>query len=322
MLKLHRGFSGLRLVFMGTPEIAVPSLESLLHSNYEVVAVYTQPDKVAGRGRSLAASPVKQTALKWNLPVEQPIRLGDSEVQSRLTGYKPDIIVVTAYAQLLPQAVLDIPPYGCINIHPSLLPRHRGSSPVAASILAGDEFTGVSIMLMKKGLDTGPILAQAQIPVSDIDNTSSLTIKLSLIAAQLLLEVLPLWLKGEITPRLQDKTKASYQGEFSKQDGEIDWNLPATGIWRRVRAFYPWPGCYTKWHGKQIKILESIPVTSTATTNPGEVVAIKQGRARLGISTGEGVLGVFKLQLEGKRAMSTDDFLRGQRNLLGAILPS
>ncbi len=312
----------MRLVFMGTPEIAVPSLESLLHSNYEVVAVYTQPDKVAGRGRSLTVSPVKQTALKWNLPVEQPIRLGDSEVQSRLTGYKPDIIVVTAYAQLLPQAVLDIPPYGCINIHPSLLPRHRGSSPVAASILAGDEFTGVSIMLMKKGLDTGPIIAQTQIPVSDIDNTSSLTIKLSLIAAQLLLEVLPPWLRGEIVPYPQDKTKASYQGEFSKQDGEIDWALPAIDIWRRIRAFYPWPGSYTRWQGKQIKIIEAVPLTNIATTTPGEVVAIKQGKARVGISTCDGVLGILILQLEGKRAISADDFLRGQRNFLGAILPS
>lgn len=312
----------MRLVFMGTPEVAVPSLESLLHSNYEVVAVYTQPDNVAGRGRSLSTSPIKQTALKWNLPVEQPIILRDSEVQSQLKAYKPDVIVVAAYAQLLPQVVLDIPPYGCINIHPSLLPRHRGSSPVAASILAGDEFTGVSIMLMKKGLDTGPIIAQAQIPVSDIDNTSSLTIKLSLIAAQLLLEILPPWLRGEITPRPQDKTKASYQGEFSKQDGEIDWNLPATDIWRRIRAFYPWPGSYTRWQGKQIKIIEAVPVTSIATTTPGEVVAIKQRKTRLGVSTGDGILGVLKLQLESKRAMSADDFLRGQRNFLGAILPS
>jgi methionyl-tRNA formyltransferase len=306
---------------MGTPEIAVPSLGRLLHSEYEVVAVYTQPDKVAGRGRSLAASPVKQTAIKWDLQVEQPVSLQDSEAQSKLAEYKPDVIVVAAYAQLLPQAVLDVPPYGCVNIHPSLLPRYRGASPVAASILAGDKFTGVSLMLMRKGLDTGPILAQAQIPVSDIDNTALLTTKLSMIAAQLLLEILPSWLRGKITPRTQDKTKASYQGEFTKQDGEIDWTLPAIDIWRRIRAFYSWPGCYTKWQGKQLKILEAEPLTSKSTT-VGEVISVKQGGVRLAISTGDGVLGILKLQLEGKRAMSADDFIRGQRNFVGAVLPS
>jgi methionyl-tRNA formyltransferase len=307
---------------MGTPEIAVPSLESLLCNRYQVVAVYTQPDKVAGRGRKVSVSPVKQTALNWKIPVEQPDTLKDAAVLAKLTAYKPDVIVVAAYARLLPQEVLDIPVHGCINIHPSLLPRHRGASPVAAAILAGDEFTGVSIMMMKKGLDTGPVLAQAQIATSKLDNTGLLTVKLSLISAQLLLEILPPWLRGEIEPRPQDKSAVSYQGEFSKKDGEIDWNLSAIDIWRRVRAFYPWPGCFTRWQGKQIKIIEAVPLPAEGGFPSGQAVSVNREGVTLGINTGDGVLGILVLQMEGKRAMSAAEFLRGQRNFIGAVLQS
>jgi len=237
----------LRVIFMGTPEFAVPSLERLILNQYQVVAVYTQPDKPMGRGRSLASSPVKRAALDWKLPVVQPVNLRSPEVVAQLVGFHPDVIVVAAYGQILPQSVLDIPAHGCINIHPSLLPRFRGASPVAAAILAGDEFTGVSIMLMDAGLDTGPVLARAQIPVSGRDTTGSLTAKLSLISAQLLLEVLPRWSRGELTPQPQDEAKATYCSPISKEESEIDWHLPAMDIWRRLRAFQPWPGCYTTW---------------------------------------------------------------------------
>jgi len=307
---------------MGTPEFAVPSLEHLIFNQYQVEAVYTQTDKAAGRGRVMVSSPVKKAAMDWGLPVLQPANFKDTETVAQLAGFKPDIIVVAAFGQKLPQSVLDIPVHQCINIHPSLLPRHRGASPVAAAILAGDEFTGVSIMLMGVGLDTGPVLAQSQIPISAQDTTGSLAAKLSLIAAQLLLEVLPRWAAGEITPRPQDEAGVTYSGEFSKNDGEIDWQLPAVDIWRRVRAFQPWPGCYTTLQGKQLKIIEALPLPGEGTSEVGQAVALNRKEAAFGVNTGKGILGVLKVQMEGKRTMSADEFLRGQRRLIGTILPS
>ena len=312
----------MRVVFMGTPEFALTSLQHLLLNQYQVVAVYTQPDRAAGRGRSPVSSPVKRAAMEWGLPVVQPASFKEAEAVAQLASFHPDVIVVAAFGQILPQSVLDIPRYQCINIHPSLLPRFRGASPVAAVILAGDEFTGVSIMLMDRGLDTGPVLAQAQVPISVQDTTGSLTAKLSLIAAQLLLEVLPRWTRGEVIPRPQDESKASYSGEFSKNDGEIDWYLPAVDIWRRVRAFHPWPGCYTEWQGKQLKIIEAVPLPEGDKLEVGQVVALDREGAVFGVNTGEGILGILKLQLEGKRTMSSAEFLRGQRQLIGATLLS
>ncbi len=312
----------LRVVFMGTPEFAVPSLEHLVLNQYQVVAVYTQPDKTAGRWRSLVSSPVKRAAINWKLPVVQPVSFKEAEVVAQLASFHPDVMVVAAFGQILPQSVLDIPSYGCINIHPSLLPKFRGASPVAAAILAGSEFTGVSLMLMSSGLDTGPVLARAQISVSAQDTTGSLTAKLSRIAAQLLLEVLPCWLRGELAPKPQDEAEATYSGEFSKKDGEIDWHLSAVELWRRVRAFYPWPGCYTRWQGRQFKIIEAVPLPGERTLEVGQVVALSKEGAVFGVNTGDGVLGILRMQLEGKRVMSAGEFLRGQRQFIGAVLPS
>ncbi len=312
----------LRVIFMGTPEFAVPSLEHLILNQYQVVAVYTQPDKTAGRRRSLASSPVKRSAINWKLPVMQPASLRGGEVVAQLAGLHPDVIVVAAFGQILPQSVLDIPAYGCINIHPSLLPKFRGASPVAAAILAGDEFTGVSIMLMDRGLDTGPVLARAQIPISAYDTTGSLTGKLSLIAAQLLLEVLTFWSRGELTPQPQNEAEATYSTVLSKKGGEIDWHLSAVEIWRRVRAFHPWPGCYTTWQGRQLKIIEAVPLSGEGTIGVGQVVALNKEGVAFGINTGDGVLGILRVQLEGKRVMFAAEFLRGQRQFIGAVLPS
>jgi len=316
----------LRVIFMGTPEFAVPSLEHLILSKYQVVAVYTQPDKPAGRGRSLVPPPLKRAALTLELPVVQPAGLKKPEAVAQLAGFHPDVIVVAAFGQILPPAVLDIPRCGSINIHPSLLPRFRGVSPVAAAILAGDEFTGVSIMLMDRGLDTGPVLARAQISISEQDTTGSLTAKLSLIGAHLLLEVLPRYLRGEITPQPQDEAETTYSASISKEEGEIDWHLSAIDIWRRVRAFHPWPGSYTRWQGKQFKIIEAVPLPREGTLEVGQALALSPGagvsEAAFGVSTGDGVLGVLKVQLEGKRAMSAAEFVRGQRHIIGAILPS
>ena len=311
----------MRILFMGTPEFAVASLESLVRSQDQVVAVYTQPDKPAGRGRSLTPSAVKEAALTRKLPVVQPTSLKEAEVVRQLAGFQPDVIVVAAYGQILPQPVLDIPEYGCINIHPSLLPECRGASPVAAAILAGDEFTGVSIMLMDSGLDTGPVLAQETVSISPEDTTGSLTAKLSQTAARLLPEVLARWTRGEIKPKPQNEAEATYSTPITKEEGEIDWRLPAVDIERRVRAFQPWPGCYTGRRGKRLEIIVAVPLVGGGPAGVGRVIALNREGAAFGVNTGNGILGVSKVHLEGKRVMSAAEFARGQRQLIGAILP-
>jgi len=308
---------------MGSPEFAVPHLEYLVLNQYQVVAVYTQPDRRAGRGRALVSPPAKIAAQALGLEVVQPANLREMGVVAQLSQFRPDVIVVAAFGQILPKSVLGIPRFGCINVHPSLLPRFRGASPVASAILAGDEFTGVSIMLMDEGLDTGPILVRAQIPISARDTTGSLTTRLSLIGARLLGEALVGWTRGELTPRPQNEAEATYCNEITKKDGEIDWHLPAVDIWRRVRAFYPWPGCYTRWQGRQLKIIEAVPLTAERAFKVGEVVMLPAGSAAaFGVYTGDGVLGVSRVQLEGKQVLSGAEFLRGQRQFIGAVLPS
>lgn len=310
------------IVFMGSPEFAVPSLERLVLNGHDVIAVYTQPDRPAGRGRALVSPPVKESAVKMGLAVFQPESFRSAEVVEKLAAFKPDVIVVCAFGQILPQSVLDIPPFQCVNVHFSLLPRHRGASPVAAAILAGDEFTGVSIQLVRRELDTGPVLARAAIPVALQDNAGTLTDKLSLVGAHLLEEALSGWLRNEITPRPQNEDEATYFSQISKEAGEIDWNLPAVEIWRRIRAFYPWPGCYTNWRGKQLKILEAVVLPGEPSPGVGRVNALPGHEAGPGIGTGEGVLSVLRVQMEGKRAMSAAEFLRGQRDFIGSVLPS
>jgi methionyl-tRNA formyltransferase len=315
----------LRVVFMGTPRFAVSPLEHLILNQYQVVAVYTQPDRPAGRGRSMVPPPLKIAARIWNLPVVQPVSLEKAEVVAQLAEFAPDVIVVAAFGKILPQSVLTLPRGGCINIHPSLLPRFRGASPIAAAILAGDEFTGVSIMLMDQGLDTGPVLARARIAISAEDTAGSLTDKLSRIAAGLLQEALVRWPRGEIAPQRQNEAEASYCGVITREQGEIDWTLPAIDIWRRVRAFQPWPGYYTKWRGKQLKIIEAVPLPEKRDVGVGRVVALSPTVERqwlaFGVGSGDGILGVCQVQLEGKRAMSAAEFVRGQRQFIGATLP-
>ncbi|HUT96594.1 MAG TPA: methionyl-tRNA formyltransferase [Dehalococcoidales bacterium] len=310
----------MRVVFMGSPRFAVPSLEYLATAGYELAAVYTQPDRTGGRGRALAVLPVKEAASALGLTVVQPQSLKAPDAVKQLAGFKPDIIVVAAFGQLLPKAVLELPRLGCLNVHPSLLPRFRGASPVAAAILAGDEFSGVSIMFLDEGMDSGPVFSRAQIPVADSDSTASLGDKLSIVGAGLLGEVLVGWTGGELKPHPQDGTKATYCQPITKDEGEIDWRLPAVAIWRRVRAFYPWPGCFTRWRGKTLKIIEAMPSTAGTRAKAGEVVALDSGG--FGVGTGDGVLSVLRVQLEGKQVLSAAEFLRGQRGFIGAVLPS
>ncbi len=314
----------MRVIFMGTPDFAVPCLEQLILNGYPVVAVYTRPDKTAGRGSSLVLSPVKKAALSRQLPVVQPVSLKATEAAAQMNDYQPDIIVVAAYGQILPQPVLDIPRYRCLNLHASLLPKYRGASPVAAAIRAGDEFTGISIMVMEQGVDTGPVLAREPILILPRDTTGSLTTKLSAVAAGLLGDILPRWQRGEITPEPQDDAAATYCKPITKAVGKLDWRLPALDLWRWVRAFQPWPGCFTRWQGKRLEIIEAVPLPGEAKLEPGRVVALTPaGEGTVfGIHSGDGILGVLKIQIEGKRAMPAAEFLRGQRQLIGTILPS
>jgi methionyl-tRNA formyltransferase len=312
----------MRIVFMGTPEFGVPALEQLTKGEHQVVAVYTQPDRPVGRGRISTPSAVKRAALAHGLPVFQPPGLKASAEVERLAELKPDVIVVAAFGQLLSQQVLDISPFGCLNIHPSLLPRHRGASPIPAAIIGGDEETGVTIMLMDVGLDTGPILAQKAIPIEPEDTAESLSAKLAQLGAELLGQTLPRWLDHRLNPRPQDEENATYSGSIAKGEGEIDWHLSAIELWRRVRAFYPWPGCYTRWRGKQLKLLQAIPLSGGQGLEPGRVISLLPERgAVFGVATGNGILGLRRVQLEGRRAMTVEEFLRGQREFVGELLP-
>jgi methionyl-tRNA formyltransferase len=323
---MEAGRLDLRVVFFGSPEFAELPLEQLILNHYEVVAVYTQPDRPAGRGCALSSSAVKQAALARHLPVVQPAGFKTEAAVAELAGFRPDVIVVAAYGQILPGSVLGLPRYGCLNLHPSLLPRFRGASPVAAAILSGEELTGVSLMLLDEGMDTGPVLAQVEIPIEDRDTTGSLTTKLSRAAADLLLVELPCWTSGEITPQPQEEGRATYSPPVSKADGEIDWRLPATTIWRRIRAFSPWPGSNTSWRGRRLKITRAVPVSDMGRLGVGQVVALPavsgEPAPAFGVGTGEGILGVLSVQAEGKREMSAAEFLRGQRQFIGASLPS
>ena len=306
-----------KLIFMGTPGFAAPVLKALI-GQYEIVAVVTQPDRRAKRGRKLEASPVKVVALAHDLAVLQPPSLRQPDALAELRALAPDVIVVAAFGQILRAEVLAIPPRGCLNVHASLLPLYRGAAPVAAAILSGEEETGVTIMLMDEGMDTGPILSQAACPISPQDTRGSLSARLAQLGADLLMDTLPRWLAGEIVPQLQDHSQATYSKIIAKQDGLIDWSQSAVEIWRRSRAYHPWPGAYTYWRGKLLKVLkaEALPQWS-GEGEPGLVMTLHEG---LAVATGQGALLLGEVQLAGKRALSARDFVRGQRDFVGSVL--
>ena len=308
-----------RTVFMGTPQFAVTILESLLRSSCQVLAVYTQPDKPAGRGRPVVFPPVKKLALERGIPVIQPETFKSSEVVEKLVSFQPELIIVAAFAAILPLELLSLLKFACLNVHPSLLPRHRGPSPVANAILCGDELTGVTIMLMDAGLDTGPILAQEKVEISFMNTTGSLSSKLADVGAKLLLETLPKWLEGELRPQAQDESQATYSRLITSKDAEVDWHLPAIELWRRVRAYNPWPSCYTWCQGKRLRILEAIPCGDLGQGEVGKVIALAEPPG-VGVVTGQGVLALYQVQLEGRRRMSVDDFVRGKRDFIDCVL--
>ena len=314
----------LRLIFMGTPEFSVTVLRALVSYGHDVALVYTQPDSPAGRGLKVTHSPVKEAALELGLSVFEPVTLKGEDASAKVRGFDPDVVVVAAYARILPESILEIPKYGCLNVHPSLLPRHRGASPIPSAILAGDKFTGVSIMLMDEGMDTGPVLWQERIPIDDNDTTGTLTEKLSELSAELIVDVIPKWAKGEIKPCPQDNSQATYSKPITKASAEIDWDKPVNVLWQEVRAYNPWPGSFTKWQGKALKVLEATPLPLNERLEPGRVVRFDYlpENVAFGVTTGDGILGIIRIQLEGKKVLSSGEFLRGQRDFIGSILPS
>ncbi len=308
----------MKLVFIGTSSFVVPVLEMLLNQGHQVAGVYTLPDKPAGRGRRLRVSPVKEFALTRNLPLYQPAYLKAQEAIRDLEALSPEAIVVAAYGKILPKKVLDLPSLGCLNLHPSLLPRYRGPSPVASAILEGSEKTGVTVMLLDEGMDTGPILAQEETLIAPNENAETLTERLFHIGARLLIETLPLWTKGEIIPKPQDNAKATVSRLLTREDGLIDWTESAVTLWREVRAYCPWPGSYTFWRGKRLKVLEVSVSDESMVAEPGAVVTLAKGG--LGVATGDGGLVLMHLQLEGRNPLGAKDLLRGNPSLIGSKL--
>jgi len=304
---------------MGTPYFGVPVLESLTESGHSVVAIYTRPDRPAGRGRHSAPSPVKQAALARGIPVVEPQTLRDDAAVRELTEWAPDLVVVAAFAYLLPPAILSVPRHGCLNVHPSLLPQYRGPSPVATAILNGDLQTGVTIMQMDSGLDTGPIVGQAAVAINEDDTTESLTSLLAECGARLLVDTIAPWLAGRVTPRPQREDEATFSVRISAHDARLDWSLSASVLARQVRAYHPWPGSYTLWKGLRLKVVGARPLSLRLPHPTGAVVAM-QPPDSVGVVTDDGTLCLDRLQLEGKRAVPAEEFVRGHRDFVGSVL--
>jgi len=317
------------IVFIGTPAFAVPALRRLVADGHSISAVVTQPDRPAGRGRQPRSSPVKLTAAELSLPVLQPASLREPKAVEQIRSLAPGVMVTVAYGQILRPELLEIPLRGVLNLHPSLLPRHRGPTPIPAAILAGDKITGVSIILMDAGMDSGPILAQCEHPIEASDTAGSLNDKLSVLSADLLAETLPRWMAGRITPEPQDDHLATKTPLLRKKDGAIDWSRSAVEIWRQVRAYNPWPGAFTEAGGAMLHIWRAWPLPNANAEAPGLVVALDAEQrsglphpasAAFGVETGEGLLAPLEVQRAGRRTLSAAEFLRGAPGLIGTRL--
>ena len=309
----------LKVIYAGTPDFAVPALQALIDSPHDVVAVYTQPDRPAGRGRKVQFGPVKQLAVDAGIRVEQPLSLKDEDAQKVLLDFNADVMVVAAYGLILPQVVLDMPKYGCLNIHGSLLPRWRGAAPIHRAIQAGDAETGVTIMQMAAGLDTGDMLLKVKCPIGSEDTGQTIHDCLATDGAKALLKVLGLLQEGKLNPEAQDESLTSYAHKLNKAEAEIDWTQPAKQIDQTIRAFNPWPVAFTLFNGKPLRIFMSQVEDMTSQEAAGTVVS--ESPDGICIVTGDGVLSFSRLQLPGKKAMDVRDFLNG-RSLLDSQLPS
>jgi len=306
-----------RIVFAGTPEFSVAALNALHTAGHRIVAVYTQPDRPAGRGRTLSASPVKRRALELGLHVEQPATLKSAESAAGLASHDPDLMVVVAYGLILPQAILDVPRLGCLNIHASLLPRWRGAAPIQRAILAGDTRTGVTIMKMDAGLDTRPMLLVRSLEIGATENAGSLHDRVAMLGADAISDAIGPWMAGSVEPVAQPPDGVTYAAKIRKEEAVIDWSRTAGEIARQVRAFNPWPVAETRWQGQQLRIWEAEPRDTGPGALPGTVVEATGGR--LSVAAGSGSLEIRRLQLAGRNATSAAEFLNAHQ-LLGACL--
>jgi methionyl-tRNA formyltransferase len=307
----------IRVIFMGTPEFALLGLRRLIAvPDFDIVGVYTQPDKPVGRRQELTASPVKELALKHNIKVFQPAKI-NLEMEN-IKNLKPDLIIVIAYGKIIPQAILDIPTKGCINIHASLLPKYRGAACLNAPILNGDAETGVTIMKMEAGLDTGPILRQAKIKLNGAENLEDVHDRLAELGAEILIPTLTDFIDGKIQPQIQDDAQASYVKTIDKEDGKIIWGKTAMEIERMIRAYNPWPGTYGEIDGQTLKIITVDQKILSINNYPAGTLFLED--KKLAIQCGQGALNILKLQLAGKKIMTAAEFINGNRNLIDKIL--
>ncbi len=308
----------MKVVFMGTPDFAVGALEAIIQAGHEVTAVVTQPDKPKGRSGQMQFPPVKECAVKYNIPVFQPVKVKEPESVAELRNYEADIYVVAAFGQILTKEILDMPRFGCVNIHASLLPKYRGAAPIQQAIIDGEAETGVTIQQMNEGIDTGDILNTVIVPIDKKETAESLFVKLEEAGAQLIVDTLAKIEKGEITPVPQDESKASYVRMMKKTLGKIDWNKEAVVIERLVRGLNSWPSAYTFFEGKSLKLWSCDVIEEACTEAPGMIVRVNKDS--IDVATGNGVLRILELQLEGKKRMDTKSFLLGNAWKAGMCL--
>ena len=307
----------MKVIFMGTPDFAVNALEALIKNGHDVVLVVTQPDKHVGRGKQLKGSPVKETALKYGLTIYQPEKIKEKDSVEFLKGFQADIFIVAAFGQILSKEVLAIPPFGCINIHGSLLPKYRGAAPIQWAVLNGEKETGITIMQMNEGLDTGDMLTKCILPIEQEDTAESLFDKMAQAGADLLIDTLPMIEKGQITPQPQKEEESSYARMIKKEMGRIDFTRPAEELDCFVRGMNSWPGAYTTYQGKTLKIWKAFVQQGECEMAPGTVCEVKKDSIMT--ATGKGILVIKELQLEGKKRMDTSSFLIGKKVSVGDI---
>jgi len=313
--------TGLKIIFAGTPDFAAQHLQALFSSQHQVVAVYSQPDRPAGRGRKLTASPVKELALEHGIAIEQPISLKDSDAQVTLASYQADIMVVVAYGLLLPQEALDTPRLGCINVHGSLLPRWRGAAPIQRAILAGDERSGVTVMQMAAGLDTGPMLLKAEIPIANTDTSASLYEKLAILGCNSLVDALDQLQTNGLTAHAQDDVQANYAAKLVKAEGAIDWHQTAQQISRQVRGLNPWPVAYSDWQDNRLRIWLAHAIDTPSDQPPGTLLALD--KTGLEVACGTGRLIITQMQWPGGKALSDNQLVNlKQKMTLGQTFTS
>ncbi len=309
----------MKVIFMGTPDFAVGTLEALIEAGHQVNLVVTQPDKPKGRGHAMQYTPVKEAALKYNLPVYQPVKIRGEMSEEYLRGIEADVIVVVAFGQIIPKSILEMKKYGCINVHASLLPKYRGAAPIQWAVIDGEKESGVTIMQMDEGLDTGDMLTKTVVPLDEKETGGSLFDKLSAAGAKLCVETLQKIEAGEIRPERQGESPTAYAAMLTKHMGKIDWTKDAVSIERLVRGLNPWPSAYTKLNGKTLKIWECKVIPLDASKGAcGEILEVTKDS--LAVQTGDGALAIRELQLEGKKRMDAGSFLRGFGVETGTIL--